>query len=101
MLEVLRGAQGEVVFRLDGTFDAAAANRVCGRLSEIPAHADVVLDFKQVTQLHDHGLLAVAPAIASRAPGVAVRGLGRHHERLLRYFGVELSREVRYAEEPQ
>jgi hypothetical protein len=100
MMDVSHSTQGEIVLHLGGTFDAAAARRVCGRLSELPAHADVVIDFNQVKQLHDHGLAAIAGAIGARAPGVAVRGLGRHHERLLRYLGVDLACATRRAWEP-
>jgi anti-anti-sigma regulatory factor len=95
MMKVSQGARGELVIRLAGTFDHAAATRVTGQLREAAAYADVVLDFSAVRQLHDHGLAAVADAIGERAPSIAVRGLGRHHERLLRYFGVELQRAVR------
>jgi hypothetical protein len=95
MIEMLQGARGELVIRLAGTFDDAAASRVCGRIREIPPQADVVLDFSGVRQVHDHGLAAVAGAIGERAPAIAVRGRGRHQERLLRYFGVELQRVAR------
>jgi hypothetical protein len=95
MMKVSEGTRGELVIRLGGTFDQAAASRVAGQLRELPSHAGVVLDFSAVRQLHDHDLAAVADAIGARAPAIAVHGLGRHHERLLRYFGVELQRVAR------
>lgn len=95
MMDGSGGARGALVIRLEGTFDDAAANRVCGRIREMPAQADVVLDFTGVRQVHDHGLAAVAGAIGERAPSIAVRGLGWHQERLLRYFGVQLQRVAR------
>lgn len=95
MMEVSEGARGEVVIRLRGTFDGAAASRVCGRLCEVPRGADVVLDFSGVRQVHDFGLAAVARAMGERGPAIAVRGLTWHQERLLKYFGVELQRVAR------
>lgn len=99
MMDVSQGARGELVIRLRGTFDGAAANRVAGRMRELPRGADVVLDFSGVRQLHDFGLAAVARAIGERGPALSVRGLTHHHERLLRYFGVELQRIARDGDE--
>lgn len=98
MFEVTRGARGEVVVRLGGTFDGAAAGRVCTRLRELPAQAEVMLDFSRVREVQDLGLAALAAAIAGRTPPVALRGLGRHHERLLRYFGVDPANAARPSE---
>ncbi len=89
MMDVKRSAGGEFVIVLDGTFDRQAATRLSGWLSEVPTGAAVVLDFHRVRDLQDFGLAAMAAQLAERGP-VQVRGLGRHQERLLRYFGVDL-----------
>lgn len=91
MMDVTRGAHGEVVIRIDGTFDAKAATRLAGWLVEVPAAAPLVLDFSQVRVCEDFGLAAVADDLAGRDQ-VVVHGLTRHHERMLKYFGVELDR---------
>jgi len=89
MMDVTRGVHGEVVIRIDGNFDATAATRLAGWLVEVPAGAPLVLDFSQVRVCEDFGLAAVADDLAAR-DRLVVRGLTRHHERMLKYFGVEL-----------
>jgi hypothetical protein len=91
MMDVTRGTRGEVVIRIDGTFDAKAATRLAGWLGEVPATDSLVLDFTQVRDCHDFGLAAVASDLAAR-DHLIVRGLTRHQERMLRYFGVDLDR---------
>jgi hypothetical protein len=90
-MDVTRGARGEVVVRVDGTFDAKAASRLSGWLAEIPVDAALVVDFAAVRECQDLGLAAVARDLAARE-GLAVRGLTRHQERMLRYLGVDLAR---------
>ncbi len=92
MMDVKRGDHGELVIRIDGTFDAKAATRLAGWLGEVPASDDLVLDFTAVRDCQDFGLAAVARNLASRGPRLQVRGLTRHQARMLRYFGVELDR---------
>jgi hypothetical protein len=90
MMDVMRGAHGELVIRLAGTFDGKTATRLSGWLGEIPAGDDLVLDFTQVRDCQDLGLAAVARNLGARGARLSVHGLTRHQERLLRYFGVEL-----------
>lgn len=89
MMDVKRGAEGEVVIRIDGTFDASAARRLAGWLVEVPAGDAIVLDFSLVRECDDIVLATVAPDLAARER-IVVQGLTRHHERMLRYFGVRL-----------
>ena len=89
MMDVTHGAHGEVVVHLDGHFDASAANRLSGWLVEVPSGQPVVLDFSRVKMCEDFGLARVARDVVARDRCV-VRGLTRHHERMLRYFGVTL-----------
>ena len=89
MMDVTHGAHGEVVVHLDGHFDASAATRLSGWLVEVPSDDPLVLDFTQVRTCEDFGLAAVARDLAAR-DRLVVRGLTRHHERMLRYFGVKL-----------
>ncbi len=88
-MDVTHGAHGEVVIRLDGNFDASAATRLSGWLVEVPSGEPLVLDFSQVRMCEAFGLAAVARDLAAR-DRLVVRGLTRHHERMLRYFGVKL-----------
>jgi len=89
MMDVTRGAHGETVISIGGDFDATAASRLSGWLAELSPGDPLVLDFTQVRICEDFGLAAVAGDLASHA-GLVVRGLTRHHERVLRYFGVSL-----------
>jgi hypothetical protein len=91
MMDVTRSAHGEVVIRIDGTFDAKAASRLAGWLVELSPEDPLVVDFSQVRACEDFGLAAVAPGLAGR-DRLVVRGLSRHQERMLKYFGVELPR---------
>ena len=91
MMDVMRGAQGEVVIRIDGTFDAKAASRLAGWLLEGPQDDVLILDFTQVRACEDFGLASVADDLGARGH-LVVRGLTRHQERMLRYLGVELER---------
>ena len=88
-MDVTRGARGEVVIRVEGTFDSTEAGRLAGWLREVPTQEQLVVDFGGVRHVHDFGLAAIAEELAGRER-VTVRGLSRHQEKLLRYFGVEV-----------
>lgn len=92
MMDVTRGARGEIVIRVDGTFDPQAALRLSGWLGEVPVGAEVVLDFSRARELQDLGLAAMAGPLADHAP-LQVLGLSHHQRRLLRYLGVDLGAE--------
>ncbi len=90
-MDVTRDAGGEVLIKVDGTFDAAAAARLLGWLVEVPAGSALVIDFTQVRVCEDFGLASVARDLAGRER-LVLRGLTRHQERMLRYFGVDVDR---------
>ncbi|WP_242346688.1 STAS domain-containing protein [Anaeromyxobacter terrae] len=90
MMDVTRGAHGELVIRIGGTFDGKAASRLTGWLGEIPSGDELVVDFSQVRDCQDFGLAAVASDLAQRGARLQVRGLTRHQQRMLRYFGLDL-----------
>jgi hypothetical protein len=82
---------GEVLIRVDGTFDAPAAWDVCGRLGAIPETSNVVIDFSQVREFLDLGVAVMASGLVSgHGRHVVVRGLRQHQHRMFRYFGVDL-----------
>jgi hypothetical protein len=94
-MDVTRGPRDEVVIRIAGTFDAAAALRLSAWLREVPARDPVVVEFGR--DCLDLGLAAVAGELARREV-LVVRGLSHHQQKLLRYLGVELEgREIRAA----
>lgn len=71
---------------VDGIFDPAAARVVAGRIAVVPASTVVVVDFTNVVEFHDSAAAVLAQALADRTL-VTLRGVGRHHLRLLRYLG--------------
>jgi len=81
------------IFRLEGTFDSAAALLLRERIHvEQGRHA--VLDFSHVVRFEDSTLamLAVQLILLRRAGhGVSLRGLREHQLRILHHFGIELS----------
>ena len=88
-MDVTRGARGEVTVRVEGDFGSGEASRLVGWLREVAPHEPLVLDFVGARLTHDFGLAAVAGELTARTH-VSVRGLSRHQERILRYFGVDL-----------
>lgn len=91
MMDVTRGANGEIVIRIDGTFDAKDASRLAGWLVEVPRDDALVLDFTQVRACEDFGLARLAGDLAARER-IQVRGLTRHQERMLKYLGVDVDK---------
>jgi hypothetical protein len=89
MMELVLGERGETVIRVEGVFDRQAASALASCLCELPEAAALVIDFSRVESFHDAGVATVARELTGHA-GLAVRGLARHHLRLLRYCGVEL-----------
>lgn len=91
MVQERRQPSGVIVIQIDGTFDAAAAWQVRGRLGGLQAGEHVVLDFSAVREFFDLGIAVVANGLAATArPHVEMRGLRDHQHRLFRYFGVDV-----------
>lgn len=89
MMDVTRGARGEVVIHVAGTLDPQAVSRLTGWLGEVPAGARVIVDFSGAKDLQDRGLAAIAGPLSGHV-AIEVFGLSQHQRRLLRYLGVEL-----------
>lgn len=82
------GSQPTVI-RLEGTFDLPSARLVENSLKRQGPGDRVRVDFTRVREFHDFGVAVLAQALrSSEAMEVRVEGLGTHHVRLLRYFGV-------------
>lgn len=96
-MDVRRGERGETIVEIGGTFDERAAARLAGWLAEIPREEPLVLDFTRARGCEDLVLARVADRLAGRG-ALLVRGLGRHQERLLRYFGVVIDRAPAFEE---
>ncbi len=77
-----RGRPAGAVVRPEGPLDAAAARRVAAQV-RARGWGPVTIDLRRAL-VEDVGLAALTRALADRP--VAVLGLTRHHERLLRYL---------------
>jgi hypothetical protein len=79
--------RARVVF-IEGVFDRAAAAIVGSKL--IDSSCDVVvLDFGRAREISNVALADLVATVAHLdRPRVTLRGLGQHHERMLRYLRV-------------
>jgi len=77
------------VIRIEGTFDLPAARRVAEALVSARGDEAVEVDLTRVREFHDFGVAVLAQALAAGRARVSVRGLQRHHVRLLRYLGID------------
>ncbi len=89
----------EIVIRLEGVFDAAAAQRLSTAI-EAADGDEIRVDLTGVREFHDFGIAMLARALSGREH-VAVSGLRHHQLRLLRYFGIEAATDVGAALELQ
>jgi len=90
MMESSAWRPDEVVLAVAGRFDLPAAWRVCQEIARTGPTGRLVVDFSRAGQVLDDALAT----FADRAPRLRVhlrlRGLSRHHHRLLGYLGVRL-----------
>jgi hypothetical protein len=72
-----------VVLAIEGTFDLEAALRAAAAACDRAADARVTVDLRRA-RIEDAALAAFVREVAGRT--IAIVGLSRHHERLLRYL---------------
>jgi len=84
-MKVERGPQGEMDIWLSGAFDGSVAARLAECLGDRAQAGPVTVDF---THVRGVDVAAAAWALAG-VSGLRLRGLARHHLRVLRYCGVE------------
>jgi hypothetical protein len=79
----------ESVLDAGAMFDVPAAMRLASEISQLPAAAQVVIDFVRTRECHDFALAVLSQALIrmGRTPQVKARGLTTHHTRVLRYLG--------------
>lgn len=73
----------EVLLVIEGTFDLAAAMRTAAAVRARAPSARVTVDLRRA-RIEDAALAAFVRDLSGRA--IAIMGLSRHHERLLRYL---------------
>ena len=88
-MQALEVPGGELVLRLEGSFDAPDAGSVRQARRAAGRGASVVLDFSRVEHYQDFAIALVATDLtAPDGLRIRLRGLGQHQRRLLEYFGV-------------
>lgn len=92
---------GRVLLRITGRFDPASALLLERELVKEEDTGEVVLDFASVDELGDASVAVLSHVLRSSQRSLRVRGLRRHHERLLRYFGIELDEHGGIRGEPE
>jgi len=77
--------------RPEGVFDADVARCFSDQLSRALPDDVCIIDLGQVRELHDYSIAVLARLLAGSCTAhIVVRGLRRHHVRLLRYFGIDV-----------
>lgn len=87
-------ATNAVILRLEGMLDGAAALMLTQALGEVSA-PELVLDFSRVREFKDMAVAVLAPALQASARALRIRGMGSHHARMFRYFGVPVAEQPR------
>ena len=81
------------VIRIAGSFDPAAVPRILAETVALPRGSRVVLDFTETRDVSFLALCMLARALTT-TPGLRIvqKGLARHHERILKYLGIDAVR---------
>ena len=86
---------GECLLSVTGEFGAAELSGMERLLRSITPGSRITLDFSHAQQLQEFAIGSMAPMLETiRGSVVRVRGLGRHHLRILAYMGVHLAQEA-------
>lgn len=75
-------------------FDVPEAWLVRDSISRASPTARIVLDFRRTAELHDFALAVLVEALTTLDRRVELRGLGKHHQSLLRLLGRPLAARV-------
>jgi hypothetical protein len=76
---------GRVTLRLEGTLDWRTAGQLRQSLEALGSR-EVVLDFGHLREFKDTAVVVLTKDLSTHK--LQFRGLGDHHERMFRYFGV-------------
>jgi hypothetical protein len=82
-------SDGGLLLRLDGILDGQTVRAVTEALEGLPS-CPLTVDFSRVRTFVDLSVDALTRALLTRAlqdRPVSLRGLGRHQQRMFRYFG--------------
>jgi len=78
---------GSLLLEIGRVFDVPEAWLVRDAIARAPANLKLTLDFRRTGELHDFALAVLIELLAKENRSVEVRGLGTHHQSLLRLLG--------------
>ncbi len=81
-------AGAATIIRIVGVFDLPAAHRVVEALATSDGGSEVYVDLTHVRDFDDRAIAVLGNGLSQARGMVAVRGLLRHHYRMMRYLGV-------------
>lgn len=68
-------------------FDVPEAWLIRDTIARAPKATRIALDFRRTAELHDFALAVLVETFAKEQDRIELRGLGRHHQSLLRLLG--------------
>ncbi|HZN91296.1 MAG TPA: hypothetical protein VFB81_01270 [Myxococcales bacterium] len=80
----------EIVVAVHGRFDVQAVWRVCQQIAHTGPVSRLVVDFSRAVQVLDDALATFADRAPRLREHLRVRGLSRHHHKVLAYLGLRL-----------
>ncbi len=76
------------MLRMQGPFDVTAAQRVVEALAASEEGSEVYVDLTRVRDFDDRAIALLGSGLSGARGHISVRGLLRHHYRMMRYLGV-------------
>jgi hypothetical protein len=83
------GLARDPIIHIEGVFDPIAGTALGARLATGGAQP-TVLDFSRARDVSDLALAVLAHGMAKDGIAARFRGLSHHHERMLRYVGLDV-----------
>lgn len=81
-------ADGSLTLEIGQSFAPEDAARIHELIERAAPGTPVEIDFRRVRECQDFALSLLAKDLVARRDRVAVRGMSKHQQRLLGYFGV-------------
>lgn len=75
---------GVLTVEVGRIFDVPEAWLIRDHLARAPQDTRLALDFRRTAELHDFALAVLVETLSKEAHRLELRGLGKHHQRLLR-----------------
>lgn len=78
---------GTLSIQVGRVFDVPEAWLIRDTIARAPNTVRIALDFRRTAELHDFALAVLVETLAKEKERIELRGLGRHHQSLLRLLG--------------